>query len=100
MLLGVHVNYILYSNISVGLSIESFKLSNADTKSNNNEQLARGMSFSTSMLSISPSINYDFVDNRLYTKARKIRSTPFRISYWSYSPIFGDFSFWWRKTAR
>ena len=73
MLLGVHVNYILYSNISVGLSIESFKLSNADTKSNNNEQLARGMSFSTSMLSISPSINYDFVDNRLYSKAKKIK---------------------------
>jgi hypothetical protein len=73
MLLGVHVNYILYSNISVGLSIESFKLSNADTKSNNNEQLARGMSFSSSMLSISPSINYDFVDNRLYSKAKKIK---------------------------
>ena len=73
MLLGLHVNYILYSNISVGLSIESFKLSNADTKSNNNEQLARGMSFSTSMLSISPSINYDFVDNRLYSKAKKIK---------------------------
>lgn len=73
MLLGVHVNYILYSNISIGLSIESFKLSNADNKSNTNEQLARGMSFSTSMLSISPSINYDFVDNRLYSKAKKIK---------------------------
>ena len=73
MLLGLNVTYILYSNISIGLSIESFKLSNADNKSNNNEQLARGMSFSTSMLSISPSINYDFVDNRLYSKAKKIK---------------------------
>lgn len=73
MLLGVHVNYTVYSNLSAGLSIESFKLSNSDAKSNNNDQLARGMSFSTSMLSISPSIHYDFVDNRLYTKARRIR---------------------------
>jgi len=73
MLLGVNVNYLLFSNLSAGLSIESFKLSNSDAKSNNNEQLARGMSFSTSMLSISPSINYDFVDNRLYSKAKKIK---------------------------
>lgn len=73
MLLGVNVNYILFSNLSAGLSIESFKLSNSDAKSNNNEQLARGMSFSTSVLSISPSINYDFVDNRLYSKAKKIK---------------------------
>lgn len=73
MLLGVNVNYLLFSNLSAGLSIENFKLSNSDAKSNNNEQLARGMSFSTSMLSISPSINYDFVDNRLYSKAKKIK---------------------------
>ena len=73
MLLGVNVNYLLFSNLSAGLSIESFKLSNSDAKSNNNEQLARGMSFSTSMLSILPSINYDFVDNRLYSKAKKIK---------------------------
>jgi hypothetical protein len=73
MLLGVQVNYMLFSNISAGLNIESFKLSNSDVKSNNNEQLARGMSFSTSMLSISPSIHYDFVDNRVYSKAKKIK---------------------------
>jgi hypothetical protein len=73
MLLGVNVNYLLFSNLSAGLSIESFKLSNSDAKSNNNEQLARGMSFGTSMLSISPSINYDFVDNRFYSKAKKIK---------------------------
>lgn len=73
MLLGVQVNYMLFSNISAGLNIESFKLSNSDVKSNNNEQLARGMSFSTSVLSISPSINYDFVDNRVFSKAKKIK---------------------------
>jgi hypothetical protein len=71
--LGVTAKYTLFSNLSAGLTISSFKLSNSDRTSNNNEQLARGMSFSSSVLSISPSINYDFVDNRLYTKARKIR---------------------------
>ena len=70
---GVHMKFTLFSNISAGLTVSSFKLSNSDLTSNNNDQLARGMSFSTSMLSVSPSINYDFVDNRLYTKARKIR---------------------------
>ncbi len=71
--LGVNVKYTLFSNLSAGLTISSFKLSNSDRTSNNNDQLARGMSFSSSMLSVSPSINYDFVDNRLFTKARKIR---------------------------
>ena len=70
---GVHVNYTLFSNISAGLTIASFKLSNSDRTSNNNEQLARGMSFSSSMLSLSPSIHYDFVDNRLIKKDKKIR---------------------------
>jgi hypothetical protein len=70
---GVHIKYTLFSNISAGLTISSFKLSNSDLTSSNNEQLSRGMSFSSSMLGVSPSINYDLVDNRLYTKARKIR---------------------------
>ncbi len=70
---GLHVNYTLFSNISAGLTIASFKLSNSDRTSNNNEQLARGMSFSSSMLSLSPSIHYDFVDNRLIKKDKKIR---------------------------
>jgi hypothetical protein len=73
MAFGVHATYTLFSNISAGLTIASFKLSNSDRTSSNNEQLARGMSFSTSMLSLSPSINYDFVDNRLDTKAKKIK---------------------------
>jgi hypothetical protein len=73
MAVGVHASYTLFSNISAGLTIASFKLSNSDRTSSNNEQTARGMSFSTSMLSLSPSINYDFVDNRLDTKAKKIK---------------------------
>ena len=70
---GLHFNYALFSNISAGLTLDSFKLSNSDRTSNSNEQLARGMSFSTSVLSVSPSIHYDFVDNRLFKKDRKIR---------------------------
>jgi len=63
----------MYSNLSASLTIMSSKLSNADYNSSNNEQIARGMSFSTSILGISPAINYDFVDNRLYTKAKRFR---------------------------
>jgi hypothetical protein len=73
VLFGVNIGYTLYSNLSAGLSIFSSKLSNSDANSSNNEQIARGMSFITSILGISPSINFDFVDNRLYTKARKFR---------------------------
>ena len=70
---GFNINYTIFSNLSASMTIASFKLSNSDANSNNNEQQARGMSFVTSMLGISTSVNYDFVDNRLYTKARKIR---------------------------
>ena len=73
LLIGFNINYTLFSNISASMTIASFKLSNSDANSNNNEQQARGMSFVTTVLGISTSLNYDFVDNRLYTKARKIR---------------------------
>ena len=73
ILMAANVNYTIYSNLSASLTISSFKISNSDKNSSNNDQLARGITFSTSMLSISPSINFDFVDNRLYTKARRIR---------------------------
>ena len=87
MLFGLNFNYNLYSNLSVGVNIEKFKLSNSDSKSNNNEQIARGMSFSTSMLSISPMLNYDFIDNRLYTKARRLRpSLGFGLDFVSFNP--------------
>jgi hypothetical protein len=84
---GININYTIFSNISASMTIASFKLSNSDANSNNNEQQARGMNFSTSMLGISTSVNYDFVDNRLYTKARKIRpSIGFGLDVNSFSP--------------
>ena len=70
---GFNINYTIFSNLSASITLASFKLSNSDANSNNNEQQARGMSFVTSMLGVSTSFNYDFVDNRLYTKARRIR---------------------------
>ena len=73
VLFGLNIGYTLYSNLSAGLTITSSKLSNSDANSSNNEQIARGMSFITTILGISPSLNFDFVDNRLYTKARKFR---------------------------
>ena len=73
VLFGLNIGYTLYSNLSASLTITSSKLSNSDANSSNNEQIARGMSFTTTVLGISPAINFDFVDNRLYTKARKFR---------------------------
>jgi hypothetical protein len=73
LLMGANINIMLTSNFSMGLNVESFKLSNSDATSNNNEQLARGMSFVTTMQSISPYLNYDFVDNRSYSKGNKIK---------------------------
>ena len=69
-------------------NVKSFTtLENSDANSNNNEQQARGMSFVTSMLGISTSVNYDFVDNRLYTKARKFRpSIGIGLDVYSFSP--------------
>ena len=84
---GLTVNYTIYSNLSAGLTIAMFKLSNSDYNASNNEQIARGMSFSTSMMSVSPSINYDFVDNRLYTKARRLRpSIGLGLDLFSFTP--------------
>jgi hypothetical protein len=84
---GINVNYTIYSNLSASLTIAMFKLSNSDYNSSNNEQIARGMSFSTSMMSLSPSINYDFVDNRLYTKARRFRpSIGIGVDLFSFNP--------------
>jgi hypothetical protein len=84
---GLNINYTIYSNLSASLTLASFKLSNSDYNSSNNEQIARGMSFSTTVMSISPSINYDFVDNRLYTKARKFRpSIGFGLDIFSFNP--------------
>ena len=50
-----------------------FGIGSSNYNSSNNEQIARGMSFTSSILGISPSINFDFVDNRLYTKAKRFR---------------------------
>jgi len=84
---GININYTIFSNLSASMTIASFKLSNSDINSNNNEQQARGMSFVTTMLGVSTSFNYDFVDNRLYTKARKIRpSIGFGLDVNSFSP--------------
>jgi hypothetical protein len=87
LLLGINIEYTLNSKLNAGLDIASFNLSNTDTKSNNNDQAARGMSFTTRMLSISPMINYEFIDNRLYSKARRIKpSVGFGIDIVSFTP--------------
>lgn len=87
ILFGANIGYTLYSNLSANLAIISSKLSNSDFSSTNNEQISRGMSFSSSILGISPGLNYDFVDNRLYTKAKRFRpSIGFGFDFISFNP--------------
>jgi hypothetical protein len=87
ILMGINLGYTIYSNLSSSLTIFSSKLSNSDFNSSNNEQISRGMSFSTSILGISPSLNFDFVDNRLYSKAKRFRpSIGFGFDFISFSP--------------
>ena len=84
---ALNIRYNLFSNISANLAIASFKLSGSDLRSDNNDEIARGMSFSTSMLAVSPSINYDYVDNRSYTKSIKLRpSVGVGLDLFSFSP--------------
>jgi len=85
--IGANINYTIFSNLSGSLTLSKFAISNSDKNSNNSDQLARGMSFTTSMLGISASTNYDLVDNRLYTKARKFRpSIGLGFDVFSFSP--------------
>jgi hypothetical protein len=87
ILMGINIGYTIYSNLSASLTIMSTKLSNSDISSSNNEQISRGMSFSTSILGISPAINFDFVDNRLYTKAKRFRpSVGVGLDFISFNP--------------
>jgi len=87
ILMGVNIGYTIYSNLSASLTIMSTKLSNSDLNSSNNEQISRGMSFITSILGISPAINFDFVDNRLYTKAKRFRpSVGVGLDFVSFNP--------------
>ena len=84
---SVSFNYKMYSNLSLNLSVANFKLSNTDYKSGNNEQLSRGMSFTTNMMSVSPSLEIDFVNNRLTTKEKNWRpSIEFGVDLISFNP--------------
>jgi hypothetical protein len=84
---ALNIRYNIFSNISANLAIASFKLSGSDLRSDNNDEIARGMTFSTSMLAVSPSINYDYVDNRSFTKSIKLRpSVGVGLDLFSFSP--------------
>jgi hypothetical protein len=73
LMYGLNINYIIGGNFSTDVAFRSFDLSNSDINFYNGNQVARGMKFSTSMLTISPTLNYDFVNNKTYSKTSKIR---------------------------
>lgn len=67
----VFFNYKISSYLSFNVAVSNFKLSNTDFRSDNNEQLARGMSFITKINSVSPSLDFDFIDNRLTANVKR-----------------------------
>ena len=73
ILFGLNINYLINSNFSSDFTLQSFKLTNSDLNSNNYDQITRAINFTTKMFNLSASLNYDFIDNRLFTKARKIK---------------------------
>ena len=85
--IALQLGYVLFRNLSSSISISSFKLSNSDLNSSNNDQLERGFSFSTNIFSLSPEINYDFFDNRVFSKFTRFRpSIGFGIDIISFNP--------------
>lgn len=58
--LGANFGYRLNSILSLETSFSVFSLSNKDARSKNNEQLARGMEFKTSLYSLSQGVNLYF----------------------------------------
>lgn len=87
LLLGLHLKYIVFSKLSAGISLLSFKLSNSDLNSENNDKISRGFAFSNSVISLSPEINYDFFDNREFSKLTRYRpSVGFGLDVLSFNP--------------
>ena len=77
----------MFSKLSAGISLLSFKLSNSDLNSENNDEISRGFAFSNSVISLSPEINYDFFDNREFSKLTRYRpSVGFGLDVLSFNP--------------
>ncbi|MDC1540536.1 DUF6089 family protein [Flavobacteriaceae bacterium] len=70
---GLDFGYTLNSYLTLRLNVSSFTLSNSDLNSGDALKINRGMNFSTTALSVSPGIDFDFIDNRLNSKTNKIR---------------------------
>ena len=70
---GIDLGYNLNSYLTARINISSSTLSNSDLNSGDAEKIIRGMNFSTTVLSISPGIDFDFINNTLNPKSNRIR---------------------------
>ncbi len=71
---AITVQYHFKSRLSVGVDFAYFKLSGNDFSSSIADQIARGFAFETTMMSVSPSINYEFGESYLYKRKRRFKN--------------------------
>ena len=84
---GLQFRYNLKNHISLSLSYMNMTLTGSDLKSGDTVKMARGMSFQTPVTNISFQIEYDFLDNRIYSTKNKIRpSIGFGLDYIKFNP--------------
>lgn len=74
-LYGFFINYQLNSKFSIGLLNSYFNLSNSDLSSNNNEQIARGMTFKSNIFSLSPYINFELTNSTDLNKFLRFKTS-------------------------
>ena len=84
--IGVSLTYYMFSKLSFSMAISSFKMSNSDLNSDNNDKIQRGMSFISNGFSISPGINYDFVHFNLFSRNKLRPSVGIGLDLLNYKP--------------
>jgi hypothetical protein len=70
---GIDIGYNVNPYLTARINISSSTLSNSDINSGDADKINRGMNFSTPILSISPGIDFDLINNRSNPKVNKVR---------------------------
>ena len=87
-LLGIQFRYSIKNHISVSLAYMSTTLTGSDLRSGDSSKIKRGMSFKTPVTNISFQVEYDFLDNGIYSTRNKIRpSIGFGVDYMKFTPM-------------
>jgi hypothetical protein len=87
-LIGLQFRYSIKNHISLSLAYMSTTLTGSDLRSGDSSKIKRGMSFKTPVTNISFQVEYDFLDNSIYSTRNKLRpSIGFGVDYMSFTPM-------------